>query len=176
MIVISKIEIVKDIFCIYFAFCFFSRIEDFREPAKISIAQLLTRRGLNQRYLVPIRRETRAGLHDIRNWHLPLVDETPHELGGAGNGFQEIQVDVPQLQRAGLVVGGRDNQGFPVILGEVEGQLDALIELERLGDYARDVTVGRHPVDGVALDHEEEPVRILAQDFDRLSGHLGQGG
>jgi tetratricopeptide (TPR) repeat protein len=131
---------------------------------------------LNPRYLVPIRRETRAGLHDIRNWHLPLVDETPHELGGAGNGFQEIQVDVPQLQRAGLVVGGRDNQGFPVRLGEVEGQLDALIELERLGDYARDVTVDRHPVDGAALDHEEEPVRILAQDFDRLSGHLGQGG
>src|SRR5699024_10465689 len=69
----------------------------------------------------------------------------------------------------GLVVSGDDQEGLipgGVLLNPGDDSVDSVVKVLLLLDVAGDVVGVAGPVDGAALDHEVEAIRVLAQDVE----------
>ena len=74
------------------------------------------------------------------------------------------------------VIGGDDDEGLAVLLGEFEGLLDSLVKVDGLADLATGVGGMVLLIDGRALHLEEETLVTVLENVDGLLRHRGERG
>ena len=74
------------------------------------------------------------------------------------------------------VVGYHHHGGIAVLFGEFNRLPDSVVELDELGNGLHGVFRVGAVVHLAAFDHEEEAVRVFAEDVDGLGCHLAEGG
>ena len=95
----------------------------------------------------------------------------PKEADVVGAG---LDVAVGEGEAAGLVVGGDDDEGVAVALGEVDDGVEHLLEVGEFGAEVGGVVVVAGPVDLRPLDHQCKALGVAAEEGDGLFGGLGE--
>ena len=75
-----------------------------------------------------------------------------------------------QHKAAGFVVGGNDNEGVAVLLGEVEDHFQHLFKVGEFGFHICSVVVVAAPVDLRTFNHHHEAFGVLGQNVEGLFG------
>lgn len=113
-------------------------------PRTVGVAKGRERLAVLAEFLLPV------GLHD-----------------GFENGIPALRVARDGEYVA--MIGRHDHQGL-VQIHLLEGGLDGIVEGDEILEGPIGVAVVVGVIDAPALDHEEEPVGVLAQDVDALRG------
>ncbi len=164
---------------------------------------VLERQGMGEPILIPVRVGGIADQHLVIDVHrrrvavvrrIPGISREARRIVGTDHAVAERgrtaagrgprrQVAVGEGGRTddgdarALVIRGDDGEGIRVRVHELADAFDRVVELDGIEDPALAVHVMRLLVDGGALDHEDEAIRVLAlvaQHGQRLVGHLVQ--